>query len=100
MSDTLEKLPDSRLKRLVAKVVPHKLWGMAQKIYCAHCGHDGGWIPEQNSTFAFYLCDECWESHGHLTGLMSIPESEVRRAARLRELERSSTNQSVGELQC
>lgn len=85
----IESLPDSRLKRLTAKTVPHKEWGTAQQIFCANCGHNGGFIPEQNSTFAFYLCDSCWEKCGHLTGVLAIPESAVRRDARLRQLENS-----------
>lgn len=83
----IETLPDSRL-RIVKGLVPHKEWGMAQPIFCANCGESGGLIPEQNQSYAFYLCNECWESVGHLTGVMAIPESVVRRDARLRQLER------------
>lgn len=84
----IELLPDSRPRTAVG-LVPYKEWGMAQPIFCANCGKDGGFIPEQNSTFAFYLCNECWEAHGHLTGVMAIPETEVRRDARLRQLEKA-----------
>ena len=95
----MELLPDSRLKRLTPKTVPHKEWGTAQQIFCANCGKDGGLIPEQNSTFAFYLCDECWEVHGSLTEFLAIPESEVRRDARLRQLEKSN-QRGAGVSQC
>jgi hypothetical protein len=43
-------------------------------IYCANCGADGGLVPEENMTFAFYLCDPCFEKHGAIAGTMAVPD--------------------------
>ena len=43
-------------------------------IYCANCGADGGFVPEEAATFAFYLCDVDAEKWSPLAGLMAIPD--------------------------
>lgn len=70
-----EILPDSRLRTI------HTPRGMVQgpygtwiPIFCANCGAKGGLVPEENCTFAFYLCDKCYEKHGVPAGLMAVPD--------------------------
>jgi hypothetical protein len=69
-------LPDSRLaqptgvKRLVNKLgslnyVP---------IFCANCGAEGGMVPEENMTFAFYLCNPCAEKWTPLVDTCMVPD--------------------------
>lgn len=43
-------------------------------IYCANCGCDGGWIPEDAKDFAFYLCEPCGEKWAPLAGTMMVPD--------------------------
>lgn len=85
----IETLPDSRLQRLTSKLVPHKEWGMAEEIFCYNCGKSGGFVPAGTTTHASYICTSpCWEKFGNKTAFLAIPESEVRRSARLRQLEK------------
>ena len=43
-------------------------------IYCANCGMSGGFVPEENCDFAFWLCDKCFETHGMVAGTMATPD--------------------------
>lgn len=43
-------------------------------IFCASCSTPGGRIPEHAATFAFYLCDDCYAKHGHLTSTYVEPD--------------------------
>lgn len=44
--------------------------------FCAHCGKESGWCPEDNTTFMFYLCNPCFATHGHITNTMVVPDHE------------------------
>ena len=43
-------------------------------IYCASCSTKGGMVPEENMTFACWLCNNCYARYGHLTNLMVMPD--------------------------
>lgn len=43
-------------------------------IYCANCGADGGAVPEENCTFAFYLCTPCGAKWGGIAHHHVEPE--------------------------
>lgn len=43
-------------------------------IYCAGCHVDGPYVPEENTTFAFWLCQECEKDWAHVTGTMAVPD--------------------------
>ena len=45
-----------------------------QPIYCASCGAAGGMVPQENTTFAFWLCNPCFATHGELTNVMMMPD--------------------------
>lgn len=45
------------------------------QIFCANCGADGGRVPEENMTFAFYLCTPCAEKWSPLAGTMIEPDA-------------------------
>jgi hypothetical protein len=55
-------------------------------IYCAQCGKQGGMVPEANMTFACWLCDDCYHTHGALLNATVIPDevfwAEVAEAQR------------------
>jgi len=65
-------LPDSRMKVSSRNKFMNGLWWVP--IFCANCGKDGGWVPEENMTFAFYLCNKCHESHGAIAGTYAMPD--------------------------
>jgi hypothetical protein len=72
-------LPDARLnlwgRRNRTDVLYHgKRYDRA---YCVNCGADGGAFLK-GSTFTFYLCDDCVETHGVPPGVIEVPEAEVR----------------------
>jgi hypothetical protein len=85
-------LPDSRLrdpsKGLVFK--GSQAW---QPVFCANCGKDGGWTPT-TSTYMFYLCDNCVDTHGVPAGTMVIPDQvfwQKCREAQMNEFGRELT---------
>ena len=67
-----EILPDSRPReRRGAKFMQGMFW---IPIFCANCGADGGFVPQENCNFAFYLCTKCCEQWGGLAGTYTVPE--------------------------
>lgn len=70
-------LPDSRLVRHVRGVIDGFLGRFRlqlEPIFCANCGCDGGFVPTENMTFVFYLCDPCHERHGVPEGTYAVPD--------------------------
>ena len=73
-------LPDSRSPAARgATLGPGGYW---VPIYCANCGAEGGVVPEATTTVAFYLCDNCFEEHGTVAGLLAVPDELVFRELR------------------
>lgn len=70
---TLEVVPDSRTRSGVgARRGPFgQMW---IPIYCANCGKPGGEVPEASTTFAFWLCNPCFETYGELTSMLVVPD--------------------------
>jgi len=66
-------LPDSRAKETKKVVRLHGINWIP--VFCANCGADGGLMPEENITFAFYLCNPCAEKYGNIEG--TYIESDV-----------------------
>jgi hypothetical protein len=87
-----EVLPDSRLKdrdkgaiSILHPVVMNRLnW---VPIFCANCGAPGGWVPEDTTTFAFYLCNPCAEKWSPLAGTMAVPDEVFWQKVRDAEME-------------
>lgn len=81
-------LPDSRLRdqTLGSQVVDWPLPGgktvrcEAVRIYCANCGKLYGWVPKDNTAFAFWLCRKCFEAYGDCAGLCAVPDEEFAKA--------------------
>lgn len=65
-------LPDSRSSHPVNSKFIAGMWWEA--IYCANCGVDGGFVPAENTTFIFWLCNKCFESRGQLTNMYVMPD--------------------------
>lgn len=80
--EKLNPLPDSRPK--VTKNVIRIGYMNWVPIFCASCGVDGGRVPEENCTFAFYLCEKCAQNWGNYEGTYIEPDcifwEKVKRA--------------------
>lgn len=79
-------LPSSRLQRAIGSVRRPDGWW--QPIFCANCGGDGGLVPEENATFAFYLCNSCAATYGDLAHTYMMPDAEYFRKVSEVQLER------------
>ena len=72
MANDANILPDSRC--LTPTGVVRGPGGSWVPIFCANCGKDGGLVPEQNTSFAFWLCAKCGETCGEIAGMMCLPD--------------------------
>ena len=43
-------------------------------IFCANCGKPGGGVSDEHITFAFWLCDYCFEAWGPIAGTYAVPD--------------------------
>jgi len=90
-------LPDSRTKDGRGAVLgPGGYW---VPIYCASCGAEGGLVPVENMTFAFYLCTPCFAKHGALTNMMMMPDEVFWEKVKQAQLEQYGRVLSTEELQ-
>ena len=72
---SVDILPDSRLQ-VTRGLQFSAAWGcMAMPIFCANCGADGGYVPE-DCTFACYLCNECSREQPLPLGLYVMPDEQ------------------------
>lgn len=74
MADTL--LPDSRLRKPKRTVIG-TVGGVRvewEQVFCANCGAEGPLCPVENTTFMFYLCNPCHETHGDVAGTLAVPD--------------------------
>lgn len=69
---SVDLLPDSRC--LDPKGLIRSKAGMWVPVFCANCGKAGGMVPEANTTFMFYLCNLCAETHGAVANTLMIPD--------------------------
>ncbi len=49
-------------------------------VYCASCGVMFGYVPKENTSFAFWLCNQCFETYGAVVGTFAVPEEEFNQA--------------------
>ena len=83
MSDDI--LPDSRAKTVKGRISVKGTTFIP--IYCANCGADGGGVPEEHVTFAFYLCTPCCETWGPIAGTYTEPDAVFFEKVRQAQLE-------------
>jgi hypothetical protein len=69
-----EILPDCRMKD--RRQFSQTILGLSVPIFCANCGRRGPDVSEENCTFAFWLCNPCFEAHGAET-LGTVMPDEV-----------------------
>ena len=73
---TADVLPDSRATFIsTPKHVVFELGMFWVPIYCGSCGKEGGRVPEENCTWAFWLCAICEVKYGDVAGVMMVPDS-------------------------
>ena len=69
-------------------------------IYCANCGADGGWVPEDTANFAFYLCQPCADKWAPIAGFYIEPDAvfwEKVKKAQIEKEGRELTGAEVAE---
>lgn len=89
-------LPDSRAKE--AKNVTLFRGVNWRPIFCANCGADGGKVPEENCTFAFYLCDPCAVKWAPLANTLAVPDEVFWQKVKEAQLEKYGRELSAIEL--
>jgi len=70
---TVDILPDSRLKTTKG-AKPSKTLGWWVPVFCAICGVPYGYVPEENCSFACWLCNDCSDTYGTIFGMMLMPD--------------------------
>ena len=97
MGDIL--LPDSRpaLTRGVVRILTPFGFLNHVKIFCASCGANGGYVPEENCTFAFYLCDNCAEKYGQIVGMYTVPDEQFFCKVREYQFEKFGRDMTAAE---
>jgi hypothetical protein len=96
-------LPDSRLQnptRVMRNVASTRFrvprnW---VPIFCANCGCDGGYVPEENCNFAFYLCMPCAERLGPISNTYIEPDAVFWEKVKQEQLERYRRELTAQEL--
>jgi hypothetical protein len=89
-------LPNSRMRE--SKNVISRAGVPWVPIFCANCGADGGWVPEQGSDFAFYLCNSCAEKWAPLSGMMVIPDEVFWEKVKQEQIERHGRELTAVEI--
>lgn len=72
-------LPDSRLgSNNGAVIADWHGFGRVEcvPVFCANCGAEHGYVPKENTTFSFWLCQQCFEKYGEIAGCMVQPDHE------------------------
>ncbi len=69
---TKDVLPDSRAKTTRGRQVIDGV--VYVPVYCANCGAPYGGVPEDHTTFSFWLCSKCFEKHGAVANTMVVPD--------------------------
>lgn len=95
-------LPDSRMKNPVGskRLIMPKFGPVNQiPLYCASCHGDSGWVvPEENCTFACYLCNLCAEKFGNIAGTMLMPDEVFWRKVAEEQLNQVGRLMTIEEL--
>lgn len=94
---TIDVLPDSRAK--VTRNVVMRGSVAWVPFFCANCGIEGGLCPEENMTFAFYLCNPCAETHGAIANMQMVPDEVYWQKFKEAQLEKYGRELAGVELQ-
>lgn len=72
----LDLLPDSRTRGRKGGVQRPDGWWVP--VYCANCSSFHGYVHEEATDFAFFLCDDCAEKQGPIAGTYMVPDAVFR----------------------
>ena len=92
----MDVLPDSRPERAANHHFYRGMWWVP--FYCANCGADGGMVPEENCTFAFWLCVPCGEKWAPLPGTFMTPDETFWKRVHEAQIENCGRELSAPEL--
>lgn len=93
-------LPDSRLRDCgTPRHAVQGPMGWMVPIYCPNCGVKGGEVPQENMTFAFWMCDPCYAKFGHLTTMAVMPDEVFWEKIKQEQLSTFKRELSAEELQ-
>jgi len=67
-----DMLPDCRMKD--RRQFTQTVLGISVPTFCANCGRRGPDVPEDGCTFAFWLCNPCFATHGAETLGLVMPD--------------------------
>jgi len=96
---TAQVLPDSRERVISApRNVQYMAGAYWVPIYCASCHVEGGRVPQENMTFAFWLCQECFAKYGELTNMLVMPDEVFWEKVRQEQLDKYGRLLSPKEL--
>lgn len=90
-----EVLPDSRARDPKGLIFSPMGWMVP--IFCANCGCEGGLVPQENTTFAFWQCTPCSEKYPAIAGTVAIPDEVFWERVKLEQLERYGRTLSAEE---
>lgn len=79
-------VPDSRLRE--SRNVQFYHGANWVPIFCANCGGDGGFVPEENMNFAFYLCQPCADRLPPIEGTYQMPDEEFHQKVAEAQIEK------------
>jgi hypothetical protein len=80
----MDILPDSR-----ARITRGSVFRGSEEwvpVFCANCGHEGP-LALATSTHLFWMCNPCFESKGHITGTMVVPDAKYYKKVAEEQLE-------------
>ena len=86
---SIDLLPESRAKNAGTpkkSVWRGNMWWVP--VYCANCGKEHGSVPEENCTFAFFLCDNCADKCGPIAGMYMEPDAVFYKKVEEAQLEK------------
>jgi hypothetical protein len=67
--------------------------------FCANCGNPNPhYVPKDNTTFDFWLCNQCAEDYGEIAGTYMMPDEEFNRAVEAEMLDRFGRSLDVMEI--
>lgn len=99
-------LPDSRLKSDKGSLMMDWPLGDGRfvrtevvPVFCANCGKPNGYVPRDNTTWAFWLCQRCFDEHGLPAGLMAAPDDAFWESVQQEMLDRYGRILTEAELQ-
>lgn len=96
---TKDVLPDSRQRAVFTpRNAEFRNGAWWVPVYCGSCHVEGGKVPEENMTFAFWLCKPCFAKYGELTNMMVMPDEVLFETIKQEQIEKYGRELTAPEL--